>query len=156
MARWPSASRKSSTPGARAARELVSLPFYVIPETAVREKAEFARRNVARGRAVLALEVTEGVLLVAENPSAHLRKIAELYDRVAFAGVGKYSEFDALRRAGIRMADLHGYSYHREDVSAKALANAYAQTLNAVFTNDLKPYEVEILVAQVGEFPDEP
>jgi proteasome alpha subunit len=90
-------------------------------------------------------------LLVSENPSDHLRKIAELYDRIAFAGVGKYNEFESLRIAGVRLADMKGYSYHREDVTAKSLANAYAQTLGSVFTNDLKPYEVEILVAEVGE-----
>ena len=134
----------------------MSIPFYVNPETVVREKAEFARKGIARGRAILALELVDGVLLVSENPSAHLRKIAELYDRIAFAGVGKYNEFEALRIAGVRLADMKGYSYHREDVTAKSLANAYAQTLGTVFTNDLKPYEVELLVAEVGESPGDP
>jgi len=129
----------------------MSLPFYVNPETATREKADFARRNIARGRPIVALEVTEGVLIVSENPSRHLRKIAEVYDRIAFAGVGKYTELEALRKAGVRLADMKGYSYHREDVTARSLANAYAETMAAVFTNDLKPYEVEIMVAQVGE-----
>lgn len=134
----------------------MSLPFYVNPETVVREKAEFARRGIARGRALAALEVEEGVLIVSENPSRHLRKISELYDRLAFAGVGQYNEFESLRIAGVRLADMKGYAYHREDVTAKYLANAYAQTLRAIFTNDLKPYEVEILVAQVGESGGEP
>ena len=134
----------------------MSLPFYVNPETATREKADFARRNIARGRPIVALEVTEGVLIVSENPSRHLRKIAEVYDRIAFAGVGKYTELEALRKAGVRLADMKGYSYHREDVTARSLANAYAETMAAVFTNDLKPYEVEIMVAQVGESAGEP
>lgn len=134
----------------------MSVPFYVNPETVVREKAEFARRNIARGRAVIALELTDGVLIASENRSTHLRKTAELYDRIAFAGVGRFSEIDSLRIAGVRLADMRGYSYHREDVTARALANAYAQTLTTVFTNDFKPYEVEILVAQVGEAPGEP
>jgi proteasome alpha subunit len=133
----------------------MSIPFYVNPETVVREKAEFARRNVARGRPIVALEIAEGVLLVTENPSTHLRKTAELYDRVAFAGVGKLNEFDQLRIAGVRLADMKGFSYDREDVTAKYLANAYAQTLGGVFTNELKPFEVEILVAQVGETAEE-
>jgi proteasome alpha subunit len=134
----------------------MSIPFYVNPETVVREKAEFARKNIARGRPIVALEIQEGVLVVCENPSSHLRKIAELYDRIAFAGVGKYNEFESLRIAGVRLADMKGYSYHREDVTAKSLANAYAQTLGSVFTNDLKPFEVELMVAQVGESSGEP
>lgn len=133
----------------------MSIPFYVNPETAVREKAEFARKGIARGRAIVTLEVTGGVLMVSENRSAHLHKIAELYDRVAFAGVGRYNEFEALRIAGVRLADMRGYNYHREDVTAKSLANAYAQTLGSVFTNDFKPFEVEVMVAQVGEEPGE-
>ena len=134
----------------------MSIPFYVNPETAVREKAEFARRNIARGRPIVAVEMADGVLLVSENASRHLRKISELYDRIAFAGVGKYTELEALRKAGVRLADMKGYAYHREDVTARSLANAYAETLTAVFTNDLKPYEVEIMVAQVGETAGEP
>ena len=127
------------------------LPYYVSPEQMMKDKAEYARKGIARGRSLVALEYLDGILLVAENPSTLLHKISEIYDRIAFAGVGKYNEFEMLRVAGVRQADLKGYSFAREDVNARALANAYGQTLGQVFTHEMKPYEVEILVAQVGE-----
>lgn len=126
-------------------------PFYVTPEQVMADRAEFARAGIARGRSVIVLGYGEGILLVADNPSSRsLNKISEIYDRIAFAGVGKYNEFENLRVAGIRYADLRGYSYDRSDVTARGLANAYAQTLGTVFTQDQKPYEVEIVVAEVG------
>ena len=133
----------------------MSFQPYVPPEQRMKDLSEYARKGIARGRSVVALEYTDGVLFVAENPSATLHKISEIYDRIGFAGVGKYSEFEDLRIAGIRLADIRGYSYGREDVSAKALANAYSQSLSAIFTQAMKPYEVEILVAQVGDSPAE-
>lgn len=126
-------------------------PFYVSPEQVMADRADFARAGIARGRSVVVLGYDEGILLVADNPSSRsLNKIGEIYDRIAFAGVGKYNEFENLRVAGIRYADLRGYSYDRSDVTARGLANAYAQTLGTVFTQDQKPYEVEIVVAEVG------
>ncbi|MGH2812842.1 MAG: proteasome subunit alpha [Actinomycetota bacterium] len=129
----------------------MALPFYVSPEQFMKDKADYARKGISRGKSVIALEYDGGIVFVAENPSATLHKISEIYDRVAFAGVGKFNEFEALRMHGIRQADLQGYSYSRDDVSARALANAYSQILGQIFTAELKPYEVEILVAQVGE-----
>lgn len=127
-------------------------PFYVSPEQVMADRADFARAGIARGRSVVVLGYDEGILLVADNPSSRsLNKIGEIYDRIAFAGVGKYNEFENLRVAGIRYADLRGYSYDRSDVTARGLANAYAQTLGTVFTEDQKPYEVEIVVAEVGQ-----
>lgn len=128
----------------------MSMPFYVPPEQLVKDRAEFARKGIARGRSIAAVEYTDGVLLLAENPSRTLYKISEIYDRIAFAGVGKYNEFEALRVAGIRHADLKGYLYGRPDVAAKGLANAFSQTLGNIFTHEIKPYEVEILVAELG------
>ena len=133
----------------------MSFQPYVPPEQRMKDLSEYARKGIARGRSVVALEYADGILFVAENPSATLHKISEIYDRIGFAGVGKYSEFEDLRIAGIRLADIRGYNYGREDVSAKALANAYSQSLSAIFTQALKPYEVEILVAQVGDTPEE-
>ena len=127
------------------------LPYYVSPEQMMKDKAEYARKGIARGRSIVALEYGEGILLVAENPSTLLHKVSEIYDRIAFAGVGKYNEFENLRIAGIRHADVKGYSYSRGDVTAKALANAYSQALGNIFTQDIKPFEVEVLVAEVGE-----
>jgi proteasome alpha subunit len=129
----------------------MALPFYVSPEQFMKDKADYARKGISRGKSVIALEYEGGIVFVAENPSATLHKISEIYDRVAFAGVGKFNEFEALRMHGIRQADLQGYSYSRDDVTARALANAYSQILGQIFTAELKPYEVEILVAQVGE-----
>ena len=130
----------------------MSIPFgYVSPEQVMTARADYARMGIARGRSLVALEYADGIAIVAENPSGTLYKISEIYDRIAFAGVGKYNEFEMLKIAGVRHADLRGYSYSREDVTARALANAYAQTLGQVFTHEMKPYEVEILVAQVGE-----
>jgi proteasome alpha subunit len=129
----------------------VSMPFYVSPEQVMKDRADYARKGIARGRSLVALEYADGIALVAENPSGTLHKLSEVYDRIAFAGVGKYNEFEMLKIAGIRHADVRGYSYSREDVTARALANGYAQTLGQVFTHEMKPYEVEILVAQVGE-----
>lgn len=128
----------------------MSMPFYVAPEQLVRDKAEFARKGIARGRSIVALEYGDGLLLMAENPSQSLYKIAEVYDRIAFAGVGRYNEFDTLRKAGVRQADLMGYLYSRDDVNARALATAFAQTLGSIFSHELKPYEVEILIAEIG------
>ena len=129
----------------------MSIPFYVAPEQLVRDKAEFARKGIARGRSIVALDYDKGVLLMAENPSTALHKISEVYDRIAFAGVGKYNEFETLRKAGIRQADLMGYLYSRQDVTAMGLATAFAQTLGVIFTRDPKPFEVEVLIAEISE-----
>src|SRR5438094_67742 len=134
----------------------MSMPFYVSPEQVMKDRADYARKGIARGRSLVAMEYADGIAIVAENPSGTLHKISEIYDRIGFAGVGKYNEFEMLKIAGIRHADIRGYSYSREDVTARALANAYAQTLGQVFTHEMKPYEVEILVAQVGEHEGEP
>ena len=128
----------------------MSAPFYVSPEQLMADKAEYARKGIARGKSSLTLEYVEGVLLMAENPST-LSKIGEIYDRVAFAGVGKFSEFDQLRKVGVRYADVKGYAYSREDVRAKSLANAYSQAVGDIFTREMKPLEVEMLVAEVGD-----
>jgi proteasome alpha subunit len=128
----------------------VTLPFYVSPEQIAQDKAEFARKGIARGKSIVVLEYEGGVLLMAENPST-LSKIGEIYDRLAFAGVGKFSEFDQLRKVGVRYADVKGYSYSREDVQAKALANAYSQAIGEEFARSPKPLEVEIVVAEVGD-----
>ena len=127
------------------------LPYYVSPEQMMKDKAEYARKGISRGKAIVTIEYRDGVLLVAENPSTLLHKISEIYDRIAFAGVGKYNEFENLRIAGIRHADVKGYSYSRGDVTAKALANAYSQALGNIFTQDIKPFEVEVLVVEVGD-----
>ena len=127
------------------------LPYYVSPEQMMKDKAEYARKGIARGRSIVTLEYGEGILLLAENPSSLLHKISEVYDRIAFAGVGKYNEFENLRIAGIRHADVKGYSYSRGDVTARALANAYSQALGNIFTQDIKPFEVEVLVAEVAD-----
>ena len=134
----------------------MNMPFYVSPEQMMKDRADYARKGIARGRSLVALECDAGVAIVAENPSRTLYKISEIYDRIAFAGVGKYNEFQSLKIGGVRLADLKGYQYSPEDVSASSLANAYAQTLGQVFTHEMKPYEVEILVAQVGSTPEEP
>nr|WP_310278439.1 proteasome subunit alpha [Haloactinomyces albus] len=127
------------------------MPFYTSPEQLMRERSELARKGIARGRSVVVLKYAGGVLFVAENPSTTLHKISEIYDRIGFAAVGRYSEFENMRMAGIRMADVKGYSYDRRDVTGRALANAYAQTLGAIFTEQVKPFEVEICVGEVGE-----
>src|SRR5919106_2803281 len=126
------------------------MPYYVSPEQIMKDKGDYARKGIARGKSVLALEYSEGIAFVAENPSATLHKISEIYDRIAFAGVGRFNEFEQLRIGGIRIVDVKGYSYSREDVTAKSLANAYSQTLGNIFTSEVKPYECEILVAAVG------
>jgi proteasome alpha subunit len=128
----------------------MSMPFYVAPEQAMKDRADFARKGIARGRALVALRYVAGVVIVAENTSQSLRKVSEIYDRIAFAGVGKYNEFDQLRVAGIRAAELTGYQYSRDDVDARSLANDYAQLLGNSFTHGMKPMEVEILVAEVA------
>ncbi len=126
-------------------------PYYVSPEQLMKDKADYARKGIARGKSVMALEYSDGILFIAENPSATLHKISEIYDRMAFAGVGRFNEFEQLRIGGIRLVDVKGYSYSREDVTAKGLANAYSQSLGNIFTAEVKPYECEILVASVGD-----
>ncbi|HJR44482.1 MAG TPA: proteasome subunit alpha [Actinomycetota bacterium] len=130
-------------------------PYYVSPEQLMKDKADYARKGIARGKSVIALEYTDGIIFVAENPSATLYKVSEIYDRIAFAGVGKFNEFEQLRIGGIRLSDVKGYSYSRDDVTAKALANAYSQSLGNIFTAEMKPYECEILVAAVGDTPEQ-
>ncbi|MEZ0163507.1 proteasome subunit alpha [Kineococcus sp. LSe6-4] len=132
----------------------MSVPFYVSPEQLMKDKADYARKGIARGRAVVVVACADGIVFASENPSRALHKISEIYDRVAFAAVGKYNEFENLRVAGVRYADVRGYSYDRSDVTARGLANAYAQTLGAIFTTESKPYEVEIVVAEVGRDPE--
>ncbi|MBW8064303.1 MAG: proteasome subunit alpha [Nitrospira sp.] len=129
----------------------MALPYYVSPEQMMQDKAEYAKKGIAKGRSIIAMEYRDGVLLVADNPSVSLFKISEIYDNIAFSGAGKYSEFENLRKAGIRHADLKGYMYSREDVTARSLANGYSQSLGTIFSQELKPLEVEILVVQVGE-----
>jgi len=126
------------------------MPFYTSPEQLMRERSELARKGIARGRSVVVLKYAGGVLFVAENPSTTLHKVSEIYDRIGFAAVGRYSEFESLRVAGVRIADVRGYSYDRRDVTGRALANTYAQHLGAIFTEQIKPFEVEICVAEVG------
>ena len=128
----------------------MTMPYYVAPEQVMKDRAEYAQKGIARGRGLVAVVFDQGILIVAENPSRALHKISEIYDRIAFAGVGKYNEFDQLRVAGIRHADTKGYAYSRDDVDARSLANLYAQYLGQVFTHEMKPLEVEILVAELG------
>jgi proteasome alpha subunit len=130
----------------------MSFPYFISPEQAMRERSELARKGIARGRSVVALAYSGGVLFVAENPSRSLQKISELYDRVGFAAVGKFNEFDNLRRGGIQFADTRGYAYDRRDVTGRQLANVYAQTLGTIFTEQAKPYEVELCVAEVAHY----
>lgn len=129
----------------------MSMPFYVPPEQMMKDRADFARKGISRGRALIAAQCSDGILIVAENPSKTLRKISEIYDRIAFAGVGKYNEFDQLRMLGVRQADLTGFQYARRDVEARSLVNQYAQAIGHEFTSGAKPLEVEILVAEVGD-----
>src|SRR6185503_3384968 len=132
----------------------MTMPFYASAEQIMRDRSEYARKGIARGRSVVVLTYADGVLFVAENPSpSTLHKVSEIYDRIGFAAVGKYNEFENLRVDGIRLADLRGYSYDRRDVTARALANAYSQTLGSIFTEQQKPYEVELCVAEVGHQP---
>ena len=133
----------------------MSMPFYVSPEQLMKDRADFARKGIARGRSVAVVQYADGVLFVSENPSQALHKVSEIYDRIAFAAVGRYNEFENLRIAGVRLADLRGYSYDRSDVTGRGLANAYAQTLGTIFSSGgEKPYEVEIFVAEVGDDAD--
>ena len=132
----------------------MSMPFYVSPEQVMKDRADYARKGIARGKALVALRYRDGIALVAENHSETLRKISEIYDRIAFAGVGKYNEFDQLRVAGVRAADLKGFQFSRDDVDARSLANEYARFLGQIFTHEMKPMEVEILVAEVGLAPE--
>lgn len=134
----------------------MTMPLYASAEQIMRDKTELARKGIGRGRSVVVLSYAEGVVFVAENPSATLHKVSELYDRTGFAAVGKYNEFESLRRGGILQADLRGYQYDRRDVTGRALANAYAQTLGSIFTDQLKPFEVEICVAEVSYPEQEP
>lgn len=132
----------------------MNMPYYVPPEQIMKDRADYARKGIARGRSLIAFSYRGGIAIVAENNSRTLRKVSEIYDRIAFAGVGKYNEFDQLRIAGVRHADLKGFAFSRSDVDARSLANAYAQSLGQVFTHDLKPMEVEILVAEIGLLED--
>src|ERR1700709_1783443 len=128
----------------------MSMPFYAPPEQVMKDRADYARKGIARGRSLIALEYVEGICIVAENPSSNLRKVSEIYDRYALSRVGRYNEFDQLGVSGVRAADLKGYQFSRDDVDARSLANQYAQILGNIFTHEMKPMEVEILVAEVG------
>src|SRR3954452_22595708 len=129
------------------------MPFYVAPEQVMKDRADYARKGIARGRALVALRYADGIAMVAENSSETLRKVSEIYDRIAFAGVGRYHEVAQLRVAGVRAAALKGFQYSRDDVDARSLANQYAQILGQIFTHEMKPLEVELLVAEVGSEP---
>ena len=134
----------------------MSMPFYVSPEQLMKDRADFARKGIARGRSMVAVQYADGILFAAENVSQALHKVSEIYDRIAFAAVGRYNEFENLRIAGVRLADMRGYAYDRRDVTARGLANAYAQTLGTIFSSGgEKPYEVEIFVAEVGDAADD-
>jgi proteasome alpha subunit len=132
----------------------MTMPYYASPEQLMRDRSEYARKGISRGRSVAVVTYSDGVLFIAENPSSTLHKVGELYDRIGFAAVGRYSEFESLRVAGVRLADVRGYSYNRRDVTGRVIANAYAQTLGEIFTQQMKPYEVELCVAEVGDDPE--
>ena len=132
----------------------MNMPFYVAPEQVMKDRADYARKGIARGRSLVGFRYDNGIAICAENTSSTLRKVSEIYDRIAFAGVGKYNEFDQLRIAGVRHADMKGYAFSREDVDARSLANNYAQSLGQIFTHEMKPMEVEILVAEIGHADD--
>ena len=132
----------------------MAMPFYVSPEQMMQDRAEYAKKGIAKGRSIIAMEYDQGVLFVADNPSASLFKISEIYDSIALSGAGRYSEFEHLRKAGIQHADVKGMMYSREDVTAQSLANGYSQILGTIFSQEMKPYEVELLLAQVGETPE--
>jgi proteasome alpha subunit len=130
----------------------MSMPFYVSPEQLMKDRADFARKGIARGRSLVVVQYVDGIVFVSENLSQALHKVSEIYDRIAFAAVGRYNEFENLRIAGVRLADMRGYAYDRRDVTGRGLANAYAQTLGTIFSSGgEKPYEVEIFVAEVGD-----
>jgi proteasome alpha subunit len=134
----------------------MSMPFYVSPEQMMKDRADFARKGIARGRSVAVVQYADGIVFVSENPSQALHKVSEIYDRIAFAAVGRYNEFENLRIAGVRLADMRGYAYDRRDVTGRGLANAYAQTLGTIFSSGgEKPYEVEIFVAEVGDVAED-
>ena len=149
---WPTLRLRRRHRRRRCAARM-TMPFYVAPEQVMKDRADYARKGIARGRALVAMRYADGIAIVAENSSETLRKISEIYDRIAFAGVGRYNEFDQLRVAGVRAADLKGFQYSRDDVDARSLANQYAQILGQIFTHEMKPMEVEILVAEVGLRP---
>jgi proteasome alpha subunit len=130
------------------------MPFYVSPEQQMRDKADYARKGIARGRSCVVLQYAGGILMVAPNSSSALHKISEIYDRIAFAAVGRYNEYENLRKAGVTYADITGYQFDRHDVTARGIANYYAQNLGTIFTESPKPWEVEIVVAEVGGQPD--
>ncbi len=132
----------------------MTMPYYASAEQVMRDRSEYARKGISRGRSVVVLTYEGGVLLIAENPSSTLHKVGEIYDRIGFAAVGRYSEFESLRVAGVRLADVRGYSYNRRDVTGRVVANAYAQTLGSIFTEQMKPFEVELCVAEVGATPE--
>jgi len=132
----------------------MTMPYYASAEQVMRDRSEYARKGISRGRSVAVVTYADGVLFIAENPSSTLHKVGELYDRIGFAAVGRYSEFESLRVAGVRLADVRGYSYNRRDVTGRVIANAYAQTLGEIFTQQTKPYEVELCVAEVGDTPE--
>lgn len=131
----------------------MTMPMYASAEQIMRDKTEYARKGIARGRSVIVMTYDDGVLMLAENASTSLHKVGEIYDRIGFAAVGRYNEFENLRQAGIRYADTRGFSYDRRDVTARGLANAFAQTLGAIFSEQLKPFEVEVCVAEVAKTP---
>src|SRR5215468_3723379 len=155
MTSSPVGSRPPPRPTAACSSEAaaMSMPFYVPPEQAMKDRADFARKGIARGRSLVAVVYDDGIAITAENPSNTLRKVSEIYDRIAFAGVGRYNEFDQLRVDGVRAADLKGYQFSRDDVDARSLANQYAQILGQIFTHEFKPMEVDLLVAEVGAHP---
>ncbi|RDD88745.1 proteasome subunit alpha [Streptomyces parvulus] len=133
----------------------MSTPFYVSPQQAMADRAEYARKGIARGRSLVVLQYADGIVFVGENPSRALHKFSEIYDRIGFAAAGKYNEYENLRIGGVRYADLRGYTYDRDDVTARGLANVYAQTLGTIFSSQAeKPYEVELVVAEVGDGPE--
>src|SRR3954449_1366175 len=134
----------------------MTMPFYVSPEQLMKDRADFARKGIARGRSLVVVQYPDGIVFVSENLSQALHKVSEIYDRIAFAAVGRYNEFENLRIAGVRLADMRGYSYDRRDVTGRGLANAYAQTLGAIFSSGgEKPYEVELFVAEIGDAASE-
>jgi proteasome alpha subunit len=127
-------------------------PYYVSPEQIMQEKEDFARKGIEKAKEVIALEYQDGIVMVAENPLATVFKISEIYDRITLAATGLYPDYEALRVAGIQAAEVKGFTYNREDVTAKWLTNVYSQHIGAIHRQaDAKPLEIELLLCEIRE-----
>ncbi len=117
----------------------------------LRQKADYVLDRLREGSPVVGISAQEGVLLCTVRRSQ--RKIFEIYDRLAFAGLGNPSDLEAVRQLAVDFAHAEGFQRSPQDVSIQRVVGfAVSPALKRHFSDPLRlPLVLCGLFAQVGD-----